>query len=214
MKKSTIILSVALLFGTVSCNVLDTPAASSFEEESIYSSYALAERAVWGISEVFAENNSYVNRFLCWYGFNTDIEWYTDYKPTNNKDRIALYDLLPTNTELNTSPENMYSLLYRGIERANLVIYGLHQHADLEGNADMRYLLGQALTLRSFIYYELTKAWGDVPARFEPIAPNTIYIPKSSRNVIYKRILADLEEAIPYLPYPGSSSRTDAVSGH
>ena len=212
MKKSTIILSVALLFGTVSCNVLDTPAASSFEEESIYSSYALAERAVWGISEVFAENNSYVNRFLCWYGFNTDIEWYTDYKPTNNKDRIALYDLLPTNTELNTSPENMYSLLYRGIERANLVIYGLHQHADLEGNADMRYLLGQALTLRSFIYYELTKAWGDVPARFEPIAPNTIYIPKSSRNVIYKRILADLEEAIPYLPYPGSSSRTDAVN--
>ena len=212
MKKSTFILSVALLFGTVSCNVLDTPSASSFEEESIYSSYALAERAVYGISEVFSENNSYVNRFLCWYGFNTDIEWYTDFKPTNNKDRIALYDVLPTNTELNTSPENMYSLLYRGIERANLVIYGLHQYADLDGDADMRFLLGEALTLRSFIYYELTKAWGDVPARFEPIAPNTIYIPKSSRNVIYKRILADLEEAIPYLPYPGSTSRTDAIN--
>ncbi len=203
---------MALLFGTVSCNVLDTPSTSSFEEESIYSSYALAERAIFGISEVFAENNSYVNRFLCWYGFNTDIEWYTDYKPTTNKDKIALYDVLPTNSELNTTPENMYSLLYRGVERANLAINGLKQYGNLDTDADMRYLLGEALTLRAFIYYELTKAWGDVPARFEPITSETIYIPKSCRNVIYKQILSDLDEAIPYLPYPDNSTRTDNIN--
>ena len=208
MKKITAILGAAVLLGTVSCNVLDTPSTSSFNTESIYSSYALAERAVFGISEVFAENNSYYNRFLCYYGFNTDIEWYTNYEPNNDKDRIALYDCLPTNKELSTTGGNVYSRLYDGIERANLAIEGLKTYGNVDNDAQMRYLLAEATVLRSFMYYELTKAWGDVPARFEPITSDKIYLPRSSRDVIYKQILADLDEAIPYLPYPGATSQT------
>ncbi len=212
MKKITAILGAAVLLGTVSCNVLDTPSTSSFNTESIYSSYALAERAVFGISEVFAENNSYYNRFLCYYGFNTDIEWYTNYEPNNDKDRIALYDCLPTNKELSTTGGNVYSRLYDGIERANLAIEGLKTYGNVDNDAQMRYLLAEATVLRSFMYYELTKAWGDVPARFDPITPETVYVPKTCRNEIYKRILSDIEEVLPNLPYPTASTRTDRIN--
>ena len=105
--------------------------------------------------------------------------------------------------------------MYMGIERANLVIEGLREYGDVENKANMAYLLGEALTLRAMIYYDLTKAWGDVPARFVPLTSDTIYAKKDSRDVIYKQILADLEEAIPYLPNPGetdATSRTDRVN--
>ena len=46
----------------------------------------------------------------------------------------------------------------------------------------MAYLLGEALTLRAVMYYDLIRAWGDVPFRTEPISDD-IYIPKTSRDV-------------------------------
>ena len=71
----------------------------------------------------------------------------------------------------------------------------------------MAYLLGEALTLRAVMYYDLIRAWGDVPFRTEPISDD-IYIPKTSRDVIFKQILGDLEEAYDYLPWPGQGHAT------
>ena len=63
------------------------------------------------------------------------------------------------------------------------------------------------------MYYDLIRAWGDVPFRTEPISDD-IYIPKTSRDVIFKQILGDLEEAYDYLPWPGQghATTTDRVS--
>ena len=158
--------------------------------------------------------NSYRGRFLPWYGFNTDVEWYNTYKPGDGRSDIAAYACEPNNAQLNLS-NGPFPLMYMGIERANLVIEGLREYGKVEEKADMAYLLGEALTLRAMIYYDLTKAWGDVPARFASLTSETIYAPKDSRDVIYKQILADLDEAIPYLPYPGASaatSRTDRIN--
>ena len=202
--------------GMASCNVLDTPSTSSFETSTVFSSYALAERAIYGISEVFAENNSYYNRHICYYGYNTDIEWRNSFDSNVNKDGISYYYVLPTNTELNTSSgnvsKNVFSFLYDGVERANLAIEGLRDYGNIDTDSQMRYLYAEALTLRAFLYYELTKTWGDVPARFHSVTPETIYMPKVCRNVIYKQILADLDEAIPSLPYPAMGSRTDRIN--
>ena len=217
MKKFiSVLASVSVLVGVASCNVLETSSASAFETSTVFSTYALAERAVFGISEVFAENNSYYNRYICYYGFNTDIEWRNSFDRKADKDRINLYDIIPTNSQLNTQSngvfKNVYSFLYDGIERANLAIEGLKEYGDIDNDSQMRYLYSEALTLRAFMYYELTKTWGDVPARFHSVTPETIYMPKSSRDVIYNQILADLDEAIPGLPYPTMGSRTDRIN--
>ena len=210
-----LIAAAAVAFCAVSCEqFLDTTSPSAFDSETVYSNYGLAEGTIYGITEAFCEVNSYRGRFLPWYGFNTDIEWYNTYKPGDGKSDIAAYDCLPNNSQLNLS-NGPFPLMYMGIERANLVIEGLREYGKTAENADMAYLLGEALTLRAMIYYDLIKAWGDVPARFQSLTSETIYAPKSSRDVILKQILADLEEAIPYLPYPGmtnATSRTDRVN--
>ena len=216
MKKYLYILSAAVFALTLSSceKILDTESPSAFDAATVYSNYSLTEGTIFGITEAFCEVNSYRGRFLPWYGFNTDVEWYNTYKPGDGRSDIAAYDCLPNNAQLNLS-NGPFPLMYMGIERANLVIEGLREYGKVDEKADMAYLLGEALTLRAMIYYDLTKAWGDVPARFESLTSETIYAPKESRDVIYKQILADLEEAIPYLPYPGAStatSRTDRVN--
>ena len=210
------ILSVAVMaFAASSCEkILDSDSPSAFDSATVYANYSLTEGTIYGITEAFCEVNSYRGRFLPWYGHNTDIEWYNTFKQGDGKSDISGYDCLPNNSQLNLS-NGPFPLMYMGIERANLVIEGVRAYGDPENRPEMAYLLGEALTLRAMIYYDLTKAWGDVPARFVPLTSETIYAPKESRDVIYKQILADLEEAIPYLPNPGetaATSRTDRVN--
>lgn len=210
------ILSAAVVLLSLSAcdKILDSESPSAFDAATVYSNYALTEGTIFGITEAFCEVNSYRGRFLPWYGFNTDVEWYNTYKPGDGKSDIAAYDCLPNNSQLNLS-NGPFPLMYMGIERANLVIEGLREYGNCDTRSDMAYLLGEALTLRAMIYYDLIKAWGDVPARFESLTSETIYARKESRDVIFKQILADLEEAIPYLPNPGATSatsRTDRIN--
>ncbi|MBQ9410832.1 MAG: RagB/SusD family nutrient uptake outer membrane protein, partial [Bacteroidales bacterium] len=216
MKKIVYILSAVLMTAlAVSCEkFLDTESSSTFDAETVYSNYTLTENAIFSISQSFGETNSYRGRFLSWIGLNSDIEWYNTYKPDDNKYQIAAYSLLPNNDQLNLS-NGPFAKMYEAVERANLIIEGVNQYGSPATRKDMAYLLAEALTLRALLYYDLTRAWGDVPARFEPVTSETIYLPKSSRDVIYKQILSDLEAAIPNLPYPGESaatSRTDRVN--
>ena len=71
--------------------------------------------------------------------------------------------------------------------------------------------LNESLTMRAMFYYDLIKAWGDVPARFEPVTQETIYIPKSDRDDIFKQIIADLQEAAPMMYWPGESTFTSTT---
>ena len=205
----------ALALSFQSCEkFLDSESPSTFDESTVYSNYDLTESTVFSIAQSFGETNSYRGRYLCWIGLNSDIEWYNTFKPTDEKYQIAGYTLLPNNGQLNLG-NGPFAKMYEAVERANLAIKGIREYGKPAENADMAYLLGEALTLRALIYYDLTRAWGDVPARFEPITSDNIYVPKASRDEIYKQLLADLEEAIPYLPYPGATaatSRTDRVN--
>ena len=217
MKKifAYILCAAGMTLAAASCEkFLDTESPSTFDAATVYSNYSLTESAIFSITQSFGETNNYRGRYLCWIGLNSDIEWYNTFKPTDEKYQIAAYSQLPNNGQLNLG-NGPFAKLYEAIERANLVIEGIREYGKPEENEDMAYLLGETLTLRAMIYYDLTRAWGDVPARFESTTSATIYKPKASRDEIYKQLLADLEEAIPYLPYPGrtaATSRTDRVN--
>ena len=208
MKKIIIVTAALVALMTIpSCEkVLDQKSPSTFDDSVVYSNYTLAEQTIFSIHIAFGEQNSYRGRFLPWYGFNTDIEWYNSAK-NDDKTQIVAYDIRTNNSQLNDS-KNPFADMYSGIERANLAIEGLRTYGNTEQDTKMAYLLGEALTLRAMLYYDLTKAWGDVPARFSSLTSESLYVKKSDRDVIYKQILSDLEEAIKYLPYPGASPQT------
>ena len=185
---------------------LKTPTQSSFDESVVYSNYTLAEYNVFGIYEVFGHTNCHRGRYLPWYGFNTDIELYNNTN-VDVKAQIARYSMTVTNGQLNLA-NGPYNELMGGIERANLAIRGIRQYGNPEGNPQMAELLGEALTARALLYAELLKAYGEVPARFAPIDANTIYLNKSDKDIIFKQLLADLEEAFNYMKWPLQSAVT------
>lgn len=202
MKKFLTFLSVGTLaLGLVSCDkFFDVKSPSAADDAAVFTDYALSEYAIFGIHESYGMVNCYRGRYLPWYGFNSDIEWYNGTNTAGKE--ITQYAITTTNSQLNLS-NGPYNVMYEAIEKANLVIDGLNKYGNCDKDSDMGFLLGEALCLRAMTYFDLIKAWGDVPARFEPITSETIYASKSNRDIIYKQILSDLERAITLLPYPG-----------
>jgi hypothetical protein len=215
MKK--IILIILLLsigfFNSCQKDFLESESPSSLDEAVIFSNASLAEDAVNGIKIPFGDTNSYRGRWLLWYGFNTDTECYANYTESNppgvNED-LCNYDAKPDNSVMNT-PNNVWNSMYTGIERANICIRGIRRYGNPAPGNDLGYLLGEALTLRAVYYADLLKTWGDVPARFEPTLPESVNVPKTSRDIIYKQIIADLGEAAGLVPWPNSSAATSSV---
>jgi starch-binding outer membrane protein, SusD/RagB family len=211
MKKITYLMGVMIASVLSSCDdYLEAPTKSSLDESVIFSTPDLARGAVDGIKIPFAETNSYRGRFLPWYGMNTDIEWYNTSQTANDNSDLAVYNAKPINTNMNTT-NNAWAMMYSGIERANLCIRGLRQYGNPVPGSELGYLLGESLTLRAIYYADLLKTWGDVVARFEPISTETIYLPKTSRDEIYKQLIADLAEASELVPWPNGSDETSSV---
>lgn len=207
MKKIVYIIILVFAGMSFSCEkYLEAPSKSTLDESSIFSNPVLASRAVDGILEQMGQTNSYRGRFLTHYGANTDIEW-VNTTSSNARSDLSRYINSSTNTDMNRN--NVYwATNYAGIERANLCIRGLKEYGDPQPGNEYGFLLGKALTCRAIYYADLLKAHGDIVARFEPVSSETTYLPKSDRGVIYKQIIADLEEAATLVPWPNESSTT------
>ena len=193
---------------------LSTKSPSALDDANVFSNYDFAEFNIYSIYECLAHQNAHRGRYLPYYGFNTDIEVKMndvvddkDKIKTGDKQEMANYSFKTTNGQLNLD-NGPYNELMVAVERANLCIQGLRTYGNVENNKDMAMLLGESLVARAFVYVELLKAWGEGPARFLPITPETMYVPKADRDVIYKQLLADLEESFNYLPWPGQHANT------
>ena len=204
---------MSMVGGLTSCD-LDSPSKSSLDSQVIFSTPSLAEAAVMGIHQSFGETNSYRGRFIPYYGLNTDLEWINGMDitkmPDGGKYDLGSYAATAVNSQMNNTT-NAYAKFYEGIERANQAIAGLRAYGNVENNAELAQLLGEALTLRAVLYLDLIKGWGDVPARFEPITTETMYLGRTDRDEIYKQLLADLLEAEGYCAWPNETAVTKSV---
>lgn len=203
---------------TTSCSdFLTSPTQSQFSDDVIYSNEVLTEGVIFGIYNGFGEDRSYRNRLVTYMGVNTDIESHSQSfavnNSTNNRSLLAVYGATPNLDDgfQTTDGRDPWSRIYSMIERSNLAIQGIRKYGSPRAGNTMGHLLGEALTLRAFLYNDLTKFWGDVPARFEPVTGNTIHVPRSNRDEIYDQIIADLQEATTLLPWAGESPATGSV---
>jgi hypothetical protein len=214
MKKIVyIIISMVFAGLLVSCeDFLEAPSQSTLDESLIFSNPTLAASAIDGIKEPIGQTNSYRGRFLTHYGANTDIEWYNSSTAASARSDLARYVNSSINTDMNTA-NNAWAQMYSGIERANICIRGLRTYGNPAPGTEMGQLLGEALTLRAIYYADLVKAWGDVVARFEPVSSETMYLAKSSRDDIYKQLIADLGEASELVAWPNGNARTTTTEG-
>ncbi len=204
-------LAVAFLLGSVTAcdDYLEQSSESSMDGNNIFSSYEMAEGTIANIYQEFGEQN-YRARSI-WYGYNTDIEFYNSSDSGDGKADLATYNASVGNDQMNTSTgTDLWAKIYAAIERANLAIEGIQEYGDLT-DSDMQQLLGEALTLRALHYVDLINMWGDVPARFEPLDTETMYPEREDRDVIYKQIIADLQQAEDLCAWPNETSATSTV---
>ena len=139
---------------------------------------------------------------------NSDIELVdatkeADIKTSGNERSNCNYYSTPDWNRLSQTWEAMYM----AIESANEVVYGVRNNGMQE---DFLVSLGEALTLRAMLYYDLVKNFGDVPMRLEPtnVDGSNIYSTKEKRDVIYEQLIKDLQEAAQYLPWQGEQGYT------
>lgn len=195
----------AMAMGLASCD-LTQESPSAFDESVVFSNPSLAEYNIFGIYQCLGETNCHRGRYLPWYGFNTDIECYISTNFDGRNLDWAAYDCSPTNSNMNLD-NGPYSKIMEGLERANVCVKYLRQYGKTD---DMKPLLGEALVARAFLYTELIKGYGEVPARFEPVSTETQYINKADRDDLYEQLLSDLEVAIELLDGV-TPKRTDRV---
>ncbi len=95
----------------------------------------------------------------------------------------------------NSIIDAMWSGAYDGINRANNIIYALPSISDLT-ETEANQFLGEALFLRSLLYFNLTSYFGDIPFRLLPTLDlSNIDLESSPRALILEQITDDLHDA-------------------
>lgn len=217
MKKT--LSSIALMAGMLamaSCSdFLDQDSPSSMGQNNVYNSTYFTELRINRIVGDLMQDRSYSQDLAIVWNMNSDVELVDglgDNAFNTGSERGNMnYNLSPNWTRLNDT----WKQLYATVEDCNDAIAGirnselLNSGSSSERQAMQRYL-GEALTFRALTYRDLTKFWGDVPMKLEPSQPDlsNAYLEKTDRDVILDQIMADLEEAIGYLPW------ADEVSGY
>jgi len=200
--KAKYILSAVLVISMASCHFLESESPSAMDSKTVYSNAKLTEQAIAGVYDVLGGDRGYRNRLACGYiGLNTDIEHFTK---TGTAAAASQYQLTPSWSEIsNASGKDAWGYFNIGIERCNNIIEGLEAYGSNMDEAYMNYYLGEALFLRSFLYLDMVKIWGDVPPRFTSLAkdPTGVDMPKQDRNLVYAQLRSDLKRAAELLAW-------------
>lgn len=196
--------------GFASCSdFLDQTSPSSMDSEKVFEEFELAKGSIANIYNVFGEQN-YRARTI-WYGYNTDVELFSGSNKGDGKADLATYNAQPTNDQMNDAGgRDLWAQMWKGVERSNLAIAGLRASSKIE-DPDFKQLLGEALTLRALFYIDLINMWGDVPVRFEPLNTENMYVPREDRDIIYKQLISDLQEAQDLVAWPKQTDATATV---
>ena len=145
---------------------LDQYSPSELTEEVVYNSAEYTKQAVNRIYTHLTKDHMYGARLPLNFSTNSDIELVdatkeADIKTSGNERSNCNYYSTPDWNRLSQTWEAMYM----AIESANEVVYGVRNNGMQE---DFLVSLGEALTLRAMLYYDLVKNFGDVPMRLEP----------------------------------------------
>lgn len=216
MKNSikTIVLSAGILSLSGCSDFLNQTSPSELDDNSIQNSTFYARLAVNKVYGDLTLDGTYSQYIPIVWGLNSDCELVdglgADATNTSSERGNMNYNSNPGWSRIATLWDAMYGI----IENANIVI------EDIEGSSlitsegsDKTTMLrykGEALALRAMVYHDLIRFFGDIPMKMETTAVDlsNVYSGKTDRDVIMKRLIEDLEEAIGYLPWAGEASYT------
>lgn len=194
MKKIINILGVvAALLAFTSCeDWLDMPSESKADSSSVFASISRAEMAVVGAYSYL--HTQELNYQLL---MGTDESSSTE---SNSKYYMSNYDY----TNVTGLVSKTYSNMYKAIEYENVCIKNLPKmSASTEAEKKkLDALLGEALAVRAYAYWNIVRFYGDVPYANVPTTDLTTFSSsRVSRDTIWDNCIADLQRAVELLPW-------------
>lgn len=155
-----------------------------------------------------AVNGAYNNLWLT-YSASGQFEYVLDNVTDIGWDRNnGFMTFMGNGTILPSTPDiaSLWAHYYSGIARCNYIIANLGKVRDASSE-ELNSAKGQVLFLRAYWYLQLVTLWGDVPLVLEPQGVSDNEVPRTAVATIIDRLLADMDEAAPYLPasWPAAS---------
>lgn len=198
MKKIfNILAAAAVLGGLTSCeDWLEMPSESKADSESVFATISRADMTVAGC---YASLHHQELGYQLLEGTDESAS-----KESNSKYNVSNYDY----TNLTGMLSNVYTSMYKSIEYANVCISKLNK-VPVTTEADRIHvngLMGEALAVRAYAYWNLIRFYGDVPFSIRPTSELTTFeSSRESRDVIYDQCIKDLQEATELLPWRSES---------
>ena len=186
---------------------------SQYSVAEAFSDVSNAFTALVGVYDELQGDNGYGIRLNLYYPYDSD-EGVTSGNIDAGRRDIGRYRMSLSNSDI----INPFRQLYRGVEKANLVIDQIPQMPQYNGGSasdqrELRRIYGEALTLRAQFYFELIRNWGDVPAPMVPSYKQTnLFIGQTNRDSTYDKILTDLATAKSLLPWRSEVIRNERIT--
>lgn len=177
--------------GMGSCSLEEKP--YSLTAEKLAASEAGAEQLVTGIYAIFWDNWMMEQTYMAWMDYDHDHcagpGWVLSTAGSGDITGHYAYNTM----------NDLWSSMYRMINRANKAKESLEGTGTYQTDAKMRQLYGEVLFMRAFGYFHLVRMYGAVPLRLTSETENNC--PRSAVEEVYNTITNDLETSLQYLHY-------------
>lgn len=190
----TILSGTVLAFCLISCDPLGIEPNSIVDEDRFWEDAQLSRAYVnqfylynpAGTGDTF-QSEQWSDNATGW--LDTQRDTYRQYDFT-----LRRYDALTTVSCFNWN--KIWTDMYKNIRSANMGIKRISESTSLK-EPDQKQLLAECYFFRGWYYFELVKYYGGVPYVDKPLSIfDETMIPRSSREVIFDKILSDMDTAV------------------
>lgn len=190
MKRFKYFIILPLLFA-LGCNkMLDVKTPPNvLYPTAVFTDSANVKSAVLGLYGGMEGTNSY--NFL----LTVLNSLYADETTSLNYPTYLTNTVSPADTYL----DNMWSDNYALINRANSLMEGVQSSTALAATTKQQ-AIGEALFLRAYFYFNLVNIYGNIPLIITTNTSANATAPQVASSAIYTQMIADLKQAIAYLP--------------
>lgn len=147
-----------------------------------------------------------------------DIQMYSDLL-TDDVEHTGTFGTWADGDALNFRPQNgewdyIWTALYDGVNRTNQLILKVPEIGDIDPT-EANEILGQAYAIRALLYFDLVRAWGDVPLVLVPPAnlDEAAQVTRDPASAVYAQIEADLGQAQALIAGMSNDDRTLVTPG-
>lgn len=188
--KFLILLGLLLNF---SCEkILDVkPEEYKILADDYYKTEGELNSALRGVYAILADGSLYGANMLGRMGLEGD-EGYESY--SSDLASVGDYTVFATDAKILT----YYRSLYRGINRANMILESVDDPSITISTEERNHIKGQTLFLRGYYYFMLVNKFGGVPVLLKATrsaATEDLQIPRSSTKEVYDVVVNDLKTA-------------------